>query len=110
MVAKGFASLELDLIAVKGKVEAVQIFALLGDETVKQSDEFNALEEKHDKMIALYRGQKWREAKSLLAECRDLQNVIDLSVLYDLYDERIDLYLETPPSADWDGVFVATSK
>jgi len=108
--AEGFASLELDLIAVKGKVEAVQIFALLGDEAVKESAEFKALEEKHEQMISSYRGQKWQEVKSLLAECRELQNGIDLSVLYDLYDERIDLYLEAPPPANWDGVFVATSK
>jgi adenylate cyclase len=30
--------------------------------------------------------------------------------LYGLYDERIKRYEADPPPADWDGVFVATSK
>jgi len=107
---EGFASLELDLIAVKGKIEAVRIFGLVGDEEFAQSDGFKALASKHEQMLVVYREQKWQEAKDLVAEGRALQNDIDLSVVYDLYDERADHYLEVPPPADWDGVFVATSK
>jgi len=33
-----------------------------------------------------------------------------LEVLYDLYDERLEEFKVNPPPADWDGVFVATSK
>ncbi len=47
-----------------------------------------------------------------VAECRELDDFLEkpLDVLYDLYDERIDVYEADPPGEDWDGVFVATSK
>ena len=47
-----------------------------------------------------------------MAECRkmDAETGIGLDILYDMYRERIDEYRENPPPADWDGVFVATTK
>jgi adenylate cyclase len=33
-----------------------------------------------------------------------------LEGLYDLYRERIESFLESPPPPDWDGVFVALKK
>ena len=59
-------------------------------------------------MLATYRGQDWQSARRLAAECRALDN--GLSDLYDLYEERIRIYQQDPPAADWDGVYVATSK
>ena len=44
----------------------------------------------------------------LLAECRTLDGTLE--TLYDLYAERLDAFEASPPGADWDGVFVATSK
>ncbi len=38
------------------------------------------------------------------------QSGLDLSVLYELYSERMALYKWDPPPKEWDGVFVATSK
>jgi adenylate cyclase len=35
---------------------------------------------------------------------------ITLDVVFDLYEDRIAAYKENPPAADWDGVFVATTK
>ncbi len=110
--APQYASLELDLIAVKGKEEAVHIFCLLGDSELKNQAEFQTLQAKHEKMIETYRSQKWEEARSLMAECRVLDDFLvnPLDVLYDMYEERISDYVENPPAEDWDGVFVATSK
>ena len=53
-------------------------------------------------------GQSWNEARVLIEECRQLDG--QLSELYDLYEERISIYMDQPPGPDWDGVFVATSK
>ena len=109
------ASLELDLIKVKGKEEAVRIFSLVGDAGHREGEHFAALAERHESMLTAYRGQEWAQARQLLAECRALDGSLD--TLYDLYTERLDVF-ETdpppppppPPGADWDGVFVATSK
>ncbi|HAM47822.1 MAG TPA: adenylate/guanylate cyclase domain-containing protein, partial [Alphaproteobacteria bacterium] len=107
-VKDDFALIELDLIAVKGKSEAVQIYALLGDEEMKNSDDFKNWSAMHADMITAYRAQNWDEAEQLLETLRAREDANH--VLYDLYAERIADYRANPPGPDWDGVFVATSK
>ncbi len=104
--APSWAALELDRIAVKGKKEAVRIYALLGDGTAAQSPAFRALVERHDAMLAAYRAQDWEGARAALAACR--QCGARLAPLYTLYEERVAYYAAHPPGRDWDGVFVAT--
>ena len=106
--ADDFAVIELDLIKVKGKDEAVRIFALLGEPDTCESPEFKAVAGRHQEMLAAYRGQRWQEARELVAECRKLNG--SLNGLHDLYDERLADYEANPPGKDWDGVFVATTK
>ncbi len=106
--AKGYATVELDLIAVKGKREAVRIFALLGDESVSNDGRFAELIDRHTRMLAAFRRQDWDRAAALIKQCREWGD--DLEPLYDLYDVRVDYYRENPPDPDWDGVFVASTK
>ena len=103
-----YASLELDLIKVKGKDEAVRIFSLQGDAAHRESAAFTALSERHVAMLDAYRAQEWTPARQLLAECRALDGTLE--TLYDIYAERLDAFEAAPPGPDWDGVFVATSK
>ena len=113
-----YATLELDLIAVKGKTEAVHIYAMMGDQAERQTPAFAGLATEHQAMIDAYRTQSWLKAKAQLLKCRELAaNVFDMSsalgtldALHDLYEERIRHYIENPPPEDWDGVFVATTK
>jgi class 3 adenylate cyclase len=107
-LAPQFAALELDLIAVKGKKEAVRIFALLGAPDLAESEAFARLRSQHLAMLHAYRRQRWDEAKALIAECRTLDDRLD--DLYDVYQTRIHAMTQDPPAADWDGVYVATSK
>jgi adenylate cyclase len=107
-LAPEFATLELDLIAVKGKKEAVRIFALLGEPEVAASAPFGQLRAGHRAMLEVYRQQRWDDARMLIAECRTLDHGLD--DLYDVYEARIHAMQHNPPGADWDGVFVATSK
>lgn len=110
--AAEFASLELDMIKVKGKTLPVRIFTLLGDEEMKTSAPFQDLAARHQQMLDGYRGQDWDGAQAALDDCRGKAEALGLPLagLYDLYQERLDTYRETPPGADWDGVFTATSK
>lgn len=107
-LAPDFAALELDLIAVKGKKEAVRIFALLGPKEMAAGEGFAALRSRHLALLKAYRGQRWDDAEALLAECRTPG--ADLDELYDVYQARIAALRRDPPGPDWDGVFVATSK
>src|SRR4029079_7668319 len=60
--APSWAALELDLITVKGKEEAVRIFTLLGDAEYARTAGFRALAASHKAMLAGYRAQEWAAA------------------------------------------------
>jgi adenylate cyclase len=106
--APSWAALELDLIAVKGKAEAVRVYTLLGDAAYGATPGFTELAENHARMLERYRAQDWAEARAALGQCRGRDP--RLEEFYDLYDERLAYFAENPPAPDWDGVFVALSK
>ena len=108
-VKKSYATLQLDMLAVKGKKEAVSIFCLLGDPNFKETKDFKDLESKHNKILDYYFSQKWAEALNEMKLAKSLcKNV--MSDYYDMMSERINEYQMSPPPENWDGVFVATSK
>jgi len=107
-LAPGFATLELDLIAVKGKTEAVRIYGLLGSSDFANSEIYRDLAAFHEKMLAAYRAQRWQEARDLMQSCAAVYP--HLGKLYDLYRDRIGQYERNPPGENWDGVFVAMTK
>jgi len=110
-VGDDFALIELDLITVKGKSEALHVFTLLGDKDMAGSAQFKIFADLHAAMLKAYRARNWDEAENLIAESQQASHdFAKLGDLYDLYTSRIALFRETPPPADWDGVFVATSK
>ena len=106
--APSWAAIEIDLIAVKGKEEAENIYALLGDQTVAQSAAFKTLAARHEAMIGCYRRQEWSGALAALHRCRQYGPA--LAQLYDLYELRIGFYMEHPPGPSWDGIFIASTK
>ncbi|MBP5856701.1 adenylate/guanylate cyclase domain-containing protein [Marivibrio halodurans] len=100
---------ELDLIAVKGKTEAVRIFTILGGPELREGADFATLLADHDAMLAAYRAKRFDEAEALIGRCEgQLDGVLD--GFYAIYRERIAIFREEPPPEDWDGVFIATSK
>ena len=104
------AFLELDLIKVVGKKEAVRIFTLLGDAQVRDAAAFPALEAAHGEFLSAYRNQDWARARDRITACREKMDGFDLDGLYRLYQERIAEFEAKPPGAGWDGVYEATSK
>jgi adenylate cyclase len=108
--APEFAALELDLIQVKGKHLPVRIYTLLDGPEAARSEAFIALQQAHDAMLAAYRSQDWQAVHAALPGLEKLGAPWRLSKLYHLYDERVASFLARPPAADWDGVYVATSK
>jgi adenylate cyclase len=103
-----FATIELDLIAVKGKAEAVRIYTLLGAADVAATPAYQELHRSHAAMLAAYRGQRWAEARTLIAACRRIDPTLD--ALYDLYETRMSVFETISPPPDWDGVHIAESK
>lgn len=107
--AADFATLELDRIAVKGKVEAVTIFTLLGRKDMRQGQDFVDHARLHEELLDAYRGQHWTRATELLGQVTGgLAGAMD--GYYAMLGARIAEYTGDPPPRDWDGVYVATSK
>ncbi len=104
------ATIELDKIQVKGKTVGINIYALLGDETLEQNQDFRTLRSQHDQMLAAYRAMDWAKARKKLKECRILCEPFGLDGLYDMYEERIAEYEVTAPPSGWDGTYIATEK
>lgn len=99
------AYMKIDVVRVKGKETPVAIYEPLGtkaglDERVRQAaSEFEAA-------FAAYQQQDWDRAAALFSAL----NARAPRPLYDIYLERIAHFRAAPPPADWDGVFVYTTK
>src|SRR3984893_7642398 len=96
--------IELDLVAVKGKTQAVRIYTLPPEPV-----EAGQYLWRHSALLAAYRQCDWAAARRLL-EDEVLAAVRDMAPFYDLFRRRIArLQIESPPPG-WDGVFVAEEK
>ena len=105
-----FATMEIDLIQVKGKKQPEVVFTVLGRAQTEEDPRCRDLRELNGQMLACYRKQQWDEAVTLIERCRKLGNGFDVAGLYDMYEERIAMYRAEPPPPDWDGVYEAESK
>lgn len=107
-VADDFATIELDLIQVKGKTRPVRIHALLGEAAMRGDATYQAVKAESDAMLAAYRARDWnaaeKHAKALAKHHKPLTE------LARLYISRIREYRKNPPPEGWDGSYVATSK
>ena len=112
-LAPDFAYLELDLIRVKGKQNAVRIFTVFGGPEVAASPEYSAFKQHHNAMLAAYRAQDWCKAADLIkTRPSPPESGIPggLDGLYEEYSLRLRELAAEPPGADWDGVYEAKSK
>jgi adenylate cyclase len=97
---------ELDLVRVKGKNKPIAIFQPFGkNEDI--DDATRAEIELFHEFLPKYRSKEWESAGHLLDELRRLSPE---ARLYALYADRIEYFHHNPPPADWDGVFIFTSK
>ncbi len=103
-----WAAVEIDLVVVKGKEEAIRLYALLGDEAMGGSEAFAQFRAMHREMLDAYRQRRWDDAQVLLDRCRTAEPL--LGGLYDVYAARIGNFVEAPPPSDWNGVYIAESK
>jgi len=105
-----FATMEIDLIQVKGKTQPEAVFAVLGRAEVEQDPRCGELRGLNAQMLASFRKQQWDEALKLIDLCRKVADGFEVAGLYDMYMERIETYRADPPGPDWDGVYEAESK
>jgi len=104
---EGFTLMEVDRLRVKGKEQAVSVFALLG----RQADAkpLAPLAEAVGAFLAAYRAGDWAAAGAALERLAPLAEG-PYAGLARRYSERLTAVAGAPPPAEWDGVFVATEK
>jgi adenylate cyclase len=98
---------ELDLIQVKGKTEPVKVYELLGTSDMEITDNQKQSLELYHEGLKLYRSRKWEESMAYMQQAFTLDGKCYAA---QIYTERANLYQLTPPPADWNGVFIMTSK
>jgi adenylate cyclase len=94
--------LPLDLVAVKGRNEPVEVFTLLGigAPTERQRQLVETAQAAH----AAYRARQWDRAAELFTQLEDFD------VLRDDFLARIAEHKRLPPPDSWDGAYHATHK
>jgi adenylate cyclase len=107
----GFLFRELDIIRVKGKLQPVTIYELLGKlADLQQDPKFTELQQRLREFAAareLYRRRDWGQAQHAL------QNILDRTPddgPSRMYWKRCQEYLFDEPPVGWDGVFTMTHK
>jgi len=100
-VGDAFAFRLVDVVAVKGKSKGVRVFELLGRGAVAASQQ--EMVRRYEQAFAAYEQRRFAEALELLAqESADPPSRV--------LAERCRRFLETPPSAEWNGIYVAREK
>ena len=101
-----YAFLKLDRVRVKGKNEPVSIYQPIAKLNEISAEEENEIDE-YEKALNFYYRQEWDKARSKLLM---LKETYTNRKVYDIYIERIGLYMNEPPPDSWDGVFTHTTK
>lgn len=103
-LGEGFYCRFLDMVRVKGKKLPVKIYEPLCEEEPDESlkEEVARFEE----AIEAYQHRLFDDALVIFQELLKTNPI----KLYELYIDRIKVYLESPPPDDWDGSFTFTTK
>ena len=103
------ATLELDLIQVKGKNDPVHLYTLIGDERVAESTAFKLWKHEHEDMLEAYRSGDFIQAENILMHAKERAD-LEMVDYYLMMSSRIEAFQKDPPPDDWNGVYIATSK
>lgn len=104
-ISPKFICREADLVRVKGKLEPVRIYELIGEGSVPQN--WADLLGFYNEGIELYRQKQWSTATEKFNQAL---SIIPDDELSKLYMTRCQEYIAEPPPQDWDGVFVMKTK
>lgn len=109
-IAEQFITREVDWVRVKGKAQPVRIFELLGTKAAGElapERQILALLPEFQKGFRLYHERKFDEAVIAFTAALNTKPDDECS---QLYIERCNEYLVSPPGNDWDGVYTMKTK
>jgi len=91
----------LDLVAVKGKTEGINVYELIGK--IGENPEMRDVIAKYSQAFQAYRSRHFTEARLLL------KDQLGDGPSHTLYT-RCSLFIENPPPDSWDGIYISTVK
>jgi len=97
----------VDVVRVKGKMQPVEIHAVIGMRN-ELSEALILRLERHREALRLYKAMEFAEAKERFAVLTDEPDLT--CFLAKLYSDRCAKYIAEPPADDWDGVSIYTTK
>lgn len=105
-ISETIATREIDRVRLVGKDEPVEVYQLLGevgtlDATTRQ------LQIAFSEGLQVYRQQDWQQAQQAFERCLQLKPDDGPT---QVFLQRIQTFQQTPPLADWDGVWQLTQK
>jgi len=106
MAGDTLAFREIDSLRVSGRLEPERVFELM-DYSDTQTEAARHLAQSYETALACYRKQDWDGAEAAFRACLE---VVPADRPSQVMLDRIAAFRETPPEADWDGVWVALSK
>ena len=95
----GFQTRPIDLVRVKGRQHAVQIYELIGSIAL---DDQHLFRDEFEKALEAYRSRDWEEA---FRRFTTIASRAPKDGPTRLYVERCLTMLNRPPSAEWDGAY-----
>jgi class 3 adenylate cyclase/CHASE2 domain-containing sensor protein len=98
---------EIDLIRVKGKAKPVTIYEVLARSTEKLTDDLVQAVQAYEAGLQAYRQRNWKDAMSAFEQALAARPDDGPSLTY---LNRCKAYVTAPPPADWDGVYIMTTK
>ncbi len=107
LVAEIFPLQLVDLVRVKGKMQPVRVYAVLGPARAPLPENLRAYLTHYHKALDHYRA---RDFAAAVASFRSALESRPDDPLAQLYVERSTAMQQNPPTPDWDGVFVMTKK
>jgi adenylate cyclase len=96
---------ELDAVRVKGKLEPVHIYEVLGQAVERAT--FQPLIDAFAIGLKAYRDQRWADAEEQFKHCLELRPNDGPSLVY---LDRVAMLRDDPPGENWDGVWVMKTK
>jgi adenylate cyclase len=105
-----YATLELDLVMVKGKTEPERVHALLGGPEMARTPAYHELVRRQAAFLAQYRSGGFVEAMDLIPGCEEAAAKVGWRQgYYEMMRVRVDGLIDDSPP-DWKGVYVAKEK
>ncbi|MBF0287901.1 MAG: HAMP domain-containing protein [SAR324 cluster bacterium] len=106
-VNHSFLMREVDLVRVMGKKEAVTVYEVFNQDIGGLKEKKLKIQSEYHHALQLYHARQWEDSLACLRSC---QETLPEDQVIQIYIERCQTYLTSPPADDWDGVYTMQTK